>query len=168
MNTTPQGHILLEVPQTPQMPTPAIPRHTSWAAVVAGTITVYHPPNPEPHPTSYTEAQIQALLASQEQRLEQQLEQRLEERLACHDHQLNQMISMLQELVISMCSPPQDPLQPPSQTVPSPMRKQQRTEPTVTLCQGYAMSDADMTYEDQSHVRASDKILPRLESWLLV
>ncbi|KAG7347697.1 hypothetical protein IV203_016402 [Nitzschia inconspicua] len=99
MNTTPHSHVLLEAPQAPQMPTPATPRHTSWAAVAAGTTTALPPTQPgTASNTSYTEAQIQALIASQEQILEQRLEQRLEERLTRHDQQLNQMITMLQEL----------------------------------------------------------------------
>ncbi|KAG7363685.1 hypothetical protein IV203_027046 [Nitzschia inconspicua] len=155
------GHAQLEAPQEPQIPNPAIPRHSSWAALAAGTITALPPTQPETASNkSYTEAQVQALLASQDQRLEQRLKQRLAERLAHHDHQLNQMITMLQKLIISMCSPPQDTLQPPSQTVPSPMRKQRRTEPTVTLRQDYAMSDADMTNEDQSQDRASQRLDP--------
>ncbi|KAG7343001.1 hypothetical protein IV203_020946 [Nitzschia inconspicua] len=159
-NTIPRGHAPLEAPQAPQIPTPATPRHTSWAAVAARTITASPPTQPEiASNTSYTaEAQLQALLASQEQRLEQRLEQSLEERLARHDHQLNQMISLLQELIVSMCSPPQDPLQPPSRTVPSPIRKQPRTKPTVSLLQGYAMSDANVTTEDQSQNRASQRL----------
>ncbi|KAG7357424.1 hypothetical protein IV203_002112 [Nitzschia inconspicua] len=60
---------------------------------------------------------------------------------------------MLQELIISMRSTPQDPLQPPSQTVPSSMRKQRRTEPTVILRQDDNMSDAHITKEDQSQNR---------------
>ncbi|KAG7373248.1 hypothetical protein IV203_033972 [Nitzschia inconspicua] len=48
-----------------------------------------------------------------------------------------------------MCSPPQDPLQPPSRTI---------WKPTVTLLQGYAMSDADITTEDQSQNRASQRL----------
>ncbi|KAG7355402.1 hypothetical protein IV203_000088 [Nitzschia inconspicua] len=156
-NTTPQGHAQLEAPQATQIPTPATPRHTSWSAVAAGTITALPPTQPETASnTSYTEAQMQALLASQEQRLEQRpeqrLEQRLEERLARYDQQLNQMITMLQELIISMRSTPQDPLQLP-QTVPSSMRKQRRTEPTVILCQDDNMSDAHITKEDQSQNR---------------
>ncbi|KAG7349857.1 hypothetical protein IV203_012454 [Nitzschia inconspicua] len=152
--STAVGHAQLEAPQAPQTPTPATPRHTSWAAVAVETIAALPPTQPETASnTSYTEAQIQDLLASQEQQLEQRLEQRLEERLACYDQHLNQMITMLQELIISMRSTPQDPLKPPSQTVPSSMRKQQRTEPTVTLCQGDNMSDAHITKEDQSQNR---------------
>ncbi|KAG7368359.1 hypothetical protein IV203_031102 [Nitzschia inconspicua] len=77
MNTTPHGHVLLEAPQALQMPTPATPRHTSWAAVAAGTTTALPPTQPgTASNTSYTEAQIQALIASQEHILEQRLEQR--------------------------------------------------------------------------------------------
>ncbi|KAG7350595.1 hypothetical protein IV203_009955 [Nitzschia inconspicua] len=149
-----RGHAQFEAPQTPQTPTPATPRHTSWAAVAAETITALPPTHPETASnTSYTEAQIQAILASQEQRLDQRLEQRLEERLARYDQQLNQMITMLQELIISMRSTPQDPLKPPSQTVPSSMRMQRRIEPTVTLCQGDNMSAAHIAKEDQSQIR---------------
>ncbi|KAG7357425.1 hypothetical protein IV203_002113 [Nitzschia inconspicua] len=42
-NTTPQGHAQLEAPQATQIPTPATPRHTSWSAVAAGTITALPP-----------------------------------------------------------------------------------------------------------------------------
>ncbi|KAG7348972.1 hypothetical protein IV203_011569 [Nitzschia inconspicua] len=71
-NTTPQGHAQLEAPQAPQTPIPATPRRTSWAAVAAESIAALPPTQPETASnTSYTEAQMQDLLASQEQRLKQ-------------------------------------------------------------------------------------------------
>ncbi|KAG7339754.1 hypothetical protein IV203_025433 [Nitzschia inconspicua] len=153
----------LEAPQATQSPTRATQRHTSWAAVAAETITALPTTQPETASnTSYTEAQIQASLASQEPRLEQRLEQILKERLARYDQQLNQMITMLQELVILMCSTPQDPLQPPSQTVSSSMRKQRRIEPTVILHQGDNMSDALIAKEDQTQNRTCHYMSQRL------
>ncbi|KAG7348971.1 hypothetical protein IV203_011568 [Nitzschia inconspicua] len=69
---------------------------------------------------------------------------------------------MLQELIISMRSTPQDPLKPPSQTIPSSMQKQRRTKPTVTLRQGDNMSDAHIAKEDQCQNRTCHYMAQRL------
>jgi len=138
----------LHAPPTMQKQPPETSPASTYAAVAADNAQVRRSNPTDPYQTiaGLTEQlrNMTAIIAAQEQRILEQTAEQKAYREAT-DARLLEMMAILQEKLHP------HPVLPPSQSSYSPMRKQRRTESTVTPRQGDGMSDTDMTSDDQDH-----------------